>query len=180
MKKSLIAVTAVALALQVWSGPALALSEKEKAELGALAILGIAALSHNENHYREGYRPNGADETAEFERGYRDGLHNEPFDAYRSSTAFAQGYDAGHKERANRLAHKNQNVSGTRVPQAALNNCVADAASAMSVGRHDIHVIKAAQEGAASYYIEVASGHKHLVCETNAEGQIFNTRYGRL
>ena len=86
MKKSLIAVTAVALALQVWSGPALALSEKEKAELGALAILGIAALSHNENHYREGYRPNGADETAEFERGYRDGLHNEPFDAYRLRT----------------------------------------------------------------------------------------------
>lgn len=158
----------------------LADKEADKAALAAAAILGIAALAHNQNHYRDGYQPKDPAETADFERGYRDGLHNEPFDPYNSSTAFAQGYDAGHAERANSLAHKTSNVRGTKVPQAALNSCVKDAASAMSVGTHQIHVIKAGQEGADNYYIELASGHKHLVCSVNAKGAIFDTRYGRL
>lgn len=180
MKKVLYIATAVALAVQVSSGPALALDDKEKVALGALAILGVAALAHNQNHYRDGYKPADADETAEFERGYRDGLHNEPFDPYRSSTAFAQGYDAGHKERANRLAHKSRDANAVRVPQAALNSCITDAASAMNVGGQDVHVIKANQEGSDNFYIEVAAGHKHLVCSVNSQGQIFDTRYGRL
>jgi hypothetical protein len=156
------------------------MDDKGKVALGALAILGVAALAHNQNHYREGYQPNGANETAEFERGYRDGLHNEPFDPYRSSTAFAQGYDAGHKERANQLAHKNHHSQGTKVPRAALNSCISDAAAAMNVGGRDISVIKANQEGSDNFYIEVASGHKHLVCAVNSQGKIFDTRYGRL
>lgn len=181
MKKILSATTAAALVLQVWSAPAFAdLKNNEKAALAGLAILGIAALTHNQNHYRDGYEPNGGDETAQFELGYRDGLHNEPFDPNRSSTAFAQGYDAGQKERGNRTAHKNRDANAPRVPQAALNSCVSDAASAMSVGGQDISVIKWGQEGADTYYVEVASGHKHLVCQVNSQGQIFDTRYGRL
>lgn len=180
MKKTVTAVSAAVIALQLCAGPSYALSDEEKAALAAAALLGVAALAHNSNHYREGYAPSGAEEKAEFERGYRDGLHNEPFDPNRSSTAFAQGYDAGQKERSNRLAYKNQAPQGTRVPQAAVNSCVSDAASAMSVGRHDVHVIKAAQEGSDNYYIEVASGHRHLVCSVNSQGQIFDTRYGRL
>lgn len=180
MKKTLMAAAAAALVLQAWTGPARAMDDRDKAALGALAILGIAALAHNETHYRDGYRPNGANETAEFESGYRDGLHNEPFDPYRSSTAFAQGYDAGQKERANRLAHKSRGPEATRVPVAAVNSCVSDAAAAMNVGGQDVSVIKAGQEGSDTYYIEVAAGHKHLVCTVNSRGQIFDTRYGRL
>ena len=71
-------------------------------------------------------------------------------------------------------------VGGVSVPQAALDSCVSDAASAMSVGVKDVRVIKAVQEGADNYYIEVASGKRHLVCSVNSKGQIFDTRYGRL
>jgi hypothetical protein len=180
VKKLCATLASASLCLSFSVQTAAALSDEEKAALGAAAVLGIAALAHNKNHYRDGYQPNGAEETAEFERGYRDGLHNEPFDPYRSSTAFAQGYDAGHKERANRLAHKSSNVAGIKVPQAALSSCVSDAAAAMNVGGQDVHVIKAGQEGSDNYYIEVAAGHKHLVCSVNSKGQIFDTRYGRL
>ncbi|GHC54081.1 hypothetical protein [Neogemmobacter tilapiae] len=180
MKKVLATAAAAALVLQMWSGAALADKKSDEFALAAAAILGIAAVSHKETHYRDGYRPKDAAETADFERGYRDGLHNVAFDPANSSTAFAQGYDAGQKERANSLSYKTSNVKGVKVPQAAMNSCVNDAASAMSVGRHQIHVVKAGQEGADNYYIELASGHKHLVCSVNAKGEIFDTRYGRL
>ena len=180
MKKSIMVVSAAALALQICAGPSFALSDEEKTALAAAAILGVAALAHNQNHYHEGYAPKGAEQKAAFERGYRDGVHNEPYDSRHSSMDYGQGYDAGHKERENRLAHKSNNVAGTKVPHAALKSCVEDAASAMSVAAHDVHPVKAGQEGSDTYYIEVASGHRHLVCQVNSQGQIFDTRYGRL
>lgn len=169
-----------ALALHVAVAPARAEDDAAKVIAGAIAILGVAALAHNQNHYHEGYKPANSDATARFERGYRDGLHNEPYSSSHNSIDYAQGYDAGQKERQNRLAHKTNNVGGTKVPHAALKSCVSDAASAMSVGVHDVHVIKAGQEGADNFYIEVAAGHRHLVCSVNAQGQIFDTRYGTL
>ena len=74
-----------ALAFQLTASPATALSDEEEVALGAIAILGIAALAHNDNHYHDGYKPKDADAAARFERGYRDGLHNEPYDARHSS-----------------------------------------------------------------------------------------------
>jgi hypothetical protein len=182
MKKMLALVAAAGLAVNAWSAPALAeLNDDEKAALAGLAVLGIAALSHHKDHYREGYQPANGDETAQFELGYRDGLHNEPFDPNRSSTAFAQGYDAGHTERANSLAHKSNGVGGVNVPQAALNSCFTDAVQGVfQTSASNVHVTKAAQEGADTYYIELAHGHKHVVCTVNSRGEIFNTEYRRL
>lgn len=171
--------TAAVLCFQIVALPAQAASDEEKAALAAAALIGIAALAHNQNHHKSSSHSTNANSEAEFERGYRDGLHNESFDA-NGGDAFAQGYEAGQKERSNRQAYKTSNVAGTKVPQAALNSCVSDAASAMNVGGQDIHVIKAGQEGSDTYYIEVASGHKHLVCQVNSQGQIFDTRYGHL
>lgn len=181
MFKKTLALTAVAvLGLNTLAGPGNAMGDDDKAALAAAALIGIAALAHHQEHHRDGAHSTDANYEADYERGYRDGLHNEPFDANRSSEAFAIGYDAGHKERGNSLAYKTSNVGGTKVPQAALSSCVNDAASAMSVSAHHIHVIKAGQEGSDTFYIEVAAGHKHLVCSVNSQGQIFDTRYGRL
>jgi len=71
-------------------------------------------------------------------------------------------------------------VAGVKVPRKALDSCISDAASAMSVRAQDIKVIKVGQEGSDNYYIEVAGPKKHLVCSVNSQGQIFDTRYGRL
>lgn len=177
--KAVTSVLVLALSLGAVAAPAEELSESDKAALGAIAILGIAALSHNKNHYHEGHEPKGAEATAQFERGFRDGLHNEPYDSRHSSAAYGQGYDAGQKERSNRLAHKH-NQDGTKVPHAAMRSCVAEAASSWGVREHDVHAVKSGQEGADNFYIELASGHKHVICGTNAAGQVFNLRNGRL
>lgn len=50
------------------------MSDKDKAAAAAIAILGIAALVHGNHHYTGGYEPDDGDSTAEFERGYRDGV----------------------------------------------------------------------------------------------------------
>lgn len=169
-----------ALAFQIAGAPARANDDAAKVIAGAIAVLGVAALAHNQNHYHDGYKPADSDATARFERGYRDGLHNEPYSSNHNSIDYANGYDAGQKERQNRLAYKTRNIKGTIVPAVAVKNCVQDAASSMSVGTHDVHVIKAGQEGADNFYIELASGHRHFVCAVNSEGQIFDTRYGTL
>ena len=140
------AAIAAVLSVGMMAPQASAMDGREKAALGAIALLGIAALAHNQNHYHEGQEPQGAEQTAQFERGYRDGLHNEPYDSRHSSVSYGQGYDAGQKERSNRLAHKNQNGSGTRVPAAAMRSCVAEVASSLGAQEHDVHAIKAGQE----------------------------------
>lgn len=180
MKNILAATSALAVCLSLSGHAAFALSEDEKNALGAIAILGLAALAHNKNHYHERYQPADSNATARFERGYRDGLHNEPYASRHSNYDYGQGYDAGQKERNNRLAHKQRNIQGTKVPVAALRSCRNEAAASWGVGKHDVHVINAGQEGSDNYYIEFASGHRHVICGTNSSGQVFNLRNGRL
>jgi hypothetical protein len=180
MKAATKMAVSAALLLQIAATPVHANDDAARVVVGAAALLGIAALAHNNNHYRDGYKPADDTETAHFERGYRDGLHNEPYDSWRSSTAYAHGYDAGQKERSNRLAHKTRNVDGTKVPVKAMQSCRDEVSASWGVGKHDVHAITAGQEGANNFYIEFASGHKHVICGTNAEGQVFNLRDGRL
>jgi hypothetical protein len=113
--------------------------------------------------------------------GYRDGLHNQPYASDYPTAAYMNGYDAGHRERANSRAHQTNNVAGVKVPQAAMNSCFNDAVKGVfQTNPQNVHVIKAAQEGADNYYIELAHGHKHVVCSVNSKGEIFNTEYRRL
>lgn len=168
------------IAVTFSSTPASALSDNEKVALGAIALLGVAALAHNQNHYHEGYEPKTSEETAQFERGYRDGLHNENYDTRHSSSHYGQGYDAGQKERRNRLSHKTRDVKGTKVPSAAVKSCRDEAASSWGVGKHDVHLINAGQEGSDNFYLEFASGHRHVICGTNSNGKVFNLRNGRM
>ena len=178
-KKCLTLTAGAAIGLQVLATPAHALNDREKTALAAAALLGIAALSHHNHHDRDASQSNDAQYKAMFERGYRDGLYNDAYDSRHSSTAYSRGYDAGQKERANRLAYK-QHSNATRVPAAAMRSCVNEAASSWGIREHDVHVIKAGQEGSDNYYIELAAGHKHVICGTNSKGQVFNLRDGRL
>lgn len=180
MKLVFCTICAASIALSPLASPSARADDKAVAVAGAIAILGLAALAHNKNHYQEGYQPTNADETAAFERGYRDGLHNEPYDSRHSSTAYGQGFDAGMKERSNSLAHKQRDVGGTKVPQATINGCITEVSNFYDVGAHQVHLIRAGQEGADSFYLEMASGHKHVICESNAKGEIFQLRDGRL
>lgn len=151
---------------------------------GAVAILGIAALAHNSDHYRPGQEPKTEQETADFERGYRDGLHNEPYDSRHSTAAYGSGFDAGHKERANRLARKNIHKDD-KAPHLATSGCVGEASAQWGRNPRDIHVVNSkkgsfSQAGGQEFRVEVSVGHKHGVCDVSAKGAVFKFHKGHL
>jgi hypothetical protein len=159
---SIAAMTAIVIA--AGSVPVQAKMSEETAA-GVLALLGIAALAHNENHYRDGYKPADTQEGADFERGYRDGLHDADYDSRRSSVAYGQGYDAGHKERSNRLSHRTRVESeGPNVPPIAMQGCAKVVATNFGVGTHDVHIVKTVQRGPSDFLVEASVGHNHMTC----------------
>ncbi|MEZ5720499.1 MAG: hypothetical protein R3D59_01655 [Paracoccaceae bacterium] len=113
--------------------------EKAAAAVVALGILGIAAMAHHDDHYREGQKPQTAEEIADFERGYRDGLHNEPYDSRHSTAAYGNGFDAGHKERANQLAYKHQ--GGGEGPEPGDAGLRRETSAQWGHNPQDIHVV---------------------------------------
>ncbi|TCO71568.1 hypothetical protein [Rhodovulum euryhalinum] len=182
MNRTAIAATTVLFVMSTL--PVHASEESDKAALAALAILGIAAFAHHEDHSREGHALQTGQDKADFERGYRYGLHNKPYDSAWSSAAYGSGYDPGHTERANRLAYKRHDAA-QGAPNLAMRICVSEASAQWGRNPRDIHVAGSAmgtfsQAGGQEYRVEVATGHRHGVCNVNAEGTVFSTEDGRL
>lgn len=87
------------------------------AAVGAVAgaaILG-ALLSHK-SHHREG-RDYDETQTAEFERGYQDGLHHAQYHNYNRDDAYAHGYEKGADEREANLSHHHRRGGYAEVAQ---------------------------------------------------------------
>jgi hypothetical protein len=123
MKPTIALFSIAAFCLQMTAAPVRAeMSDDEKAA-AALAILGIAALAHNKHHYREGYAPQSGDHTAEFERGYRDGVHGYAYNSFGSTVDYAEGYQAGDKERGNSTAHRQNTTAANKAPPMAMQGC---------------------------------------------------------
>ena len=95
-----------ALALQFAAAPVQADDTAAKVIAGAVAVLGIAALAHNKNHYHDGYKPADANATARFERGYRDGLYAHAFRNRHDTNAYQKGYNSGVKQRAHNTSYR--------------------------------------------------------------------------
>lgn len=147
----------------------------------ALALLGIAALAHSENNYREGQAPTNAQETADFERGYRDGLHGYDYDSGRSSAAYGHGYDAGHVDRANRTTHRTRAASeGPNVPPQAMQGCAKIVATNFGVGTHDVHITRTVQRGPNDFLVEASVGHKYMTCVMGDGGKVVEVTGGRM
>ena len=75
--------------------------------VGAAAILGIAALSSKSHHREDRY--NDSQSTAEFERGYRDGLYNQTYHNYGRSDAYSHGYSEGVEQRGHETSYRSNN-----------------------------------------------------------------------
>ena len=75
LKRSISVLAAAALCVNVAVAPASAEMDDDEKAAAALAILGLAVLAHNKHHYTGGYQPDSGEAIAEFERGYRDGVH---------------------------------------------------------------------------------------------------------
>jgi hypothetical protein len=72
--------------------------------VGAAAILGIAALASKSHHRDDKYQDERS--TAEFERGYRDGLYNHAYHNYGRSDAYSHGYEEGVRERSHESSYR--------------------------------------------------------------------------
>jgi hypothetical protein len=180
MKPTIALFSAAALCLQMTAPPAIAeMSDGEKAA-AALAILGIAALAHNKRHYREGYAPQTGDHTAEFERGYRDGVHGYAYNSFGSTVDYAEGYQAGDKERGNSMAHRQHTTTASKAPPMAMQGCAQIVAQNFAVSPHHVHMIKSRSPGKHQWEIEAAVGHDHMVCTMRDTGEVIEVRGGRM
>jgi hypothetical protein len=80
------------------------MSDGAKVAIGAAALLGIAALAHK-SHHRDDRNYN-EEQTADFERGYRDGLYNNSFHNYNESREYNDGYSKGVDERRQQSSYR--------------------------------------------------------------------------
>lgn len=180
MKRGLFALAAAAMCLQLAGSPARAeMSDDEKAA-AALAILGIAALAHNKHHYREGYAPQTGEHTAEFERGYRDGVHGYAYNSFNSTVDYAEGYQSGDKERGNSMAHRQNASVANKAPPMAMQGCAKIVAQNFAVSTHHVHMIKSRSPSKHEWEIEAAVGHEHMVCTMRDTGEVIEVRGGRM
>jgi hypothetical protein len=85
---------------------------KEEAIGAAIGvILGVAALAHKSGHHADQSHYAAQADEAEYERGYRDGLHGQPYHNYGRTEAYNLGFEAGvdqiGHERSYRNGHRN-------------------------------------------------------------------------
>jgi len=180
MRRLVSALAAIALSFSMVASPANAkMSDKDKAAAAAaaIAILGIAALAHGNHHYTGGYEPENGDATAEFERGYRDGVHGYAYNEYRSTRDYAQGYQAGDRERENSMAHR-QIAADSRAPAMASQGCAQIVARNFGVSTHQVHITKSRSPAKHEWLIEAAVGHDYMVCEMRDTGEVIDVRGG--
>jgi hypothetical protein len=90
--------------------------------IGAAALIGVAALA-SKSHHRDDkdYDERG---TADFERGYRDGLYNESYHNYSRSDAYADGYQAGVREHGQQTSYRDHGGYGGYQPYSDYNDLV--------------------------------------------------------
>ena len=172
---SILAMTA--LALQISTVPVRAeMSDGVKAA-AAIAILGFAALAHGKHHYSEGYAPDDGVETAEFERGYRDGLHGYPYWEHSQTRGYVNGYRAGEAERDNSMAHRRQ-AAAEKAPPMANQGCAEIVAQNFAVSKRDVHLIRSKPGSKHEWMIEAAVGHQHMTCTMRDTGEVIDLRGG--
>jgi hypothetical protein len=80
------------------------ISDGAKVAIGAAAILGVAALAHKSHHRDD--RNYDERQTADFERGYRDGLYNNSFNSRGAGNEYNDGYNQGVEERRQQSSYR--------------------------------------------------------------------------
>jgi hypothetical protein len=80
------------------------------AVIGVAALLGVAALA-SKSHDR-GDKYSDQQGTAEYERGYRDGLYNQSYHNYSRSNAYSDGYSKGTEQRGHETSYRSNNYYG--------------------------------------------------------------------
>lgn len=67
--------------------------------VGAVALLGIAALAHRSHDHDDNQHYADHRREADYERGYRDGLYSHSYDRHDATSDYSRGYSAGVEQR---------------------------------------------------------------------------------
>lgn len=78
------------------------------AAVAAAAIIGALALSSKSHHRNDQYTDDSRS-LADFDRGHRDGLYNQPYHNYSNAQAYKDGYSSGVSERDEQTRHRRGN-----------------------------------------------------------------------
>jgi hypothetical protein len=180
MKYVLLFLGVATLAFHAALSPAVAEMTDDEKAAAAIAILGIAALAHNKYHYDDGYVPATGESTAEFERGYRDGVHGYAYDSHNSTVDYAEGYQAGDSERENSMAHRKNAARNDQAPPMAIKGCAKIVGQNFAVGMNQVHIVKSQSPAKHEWKIEAAVGRKHMVCTMRDTGEVIDLRGGKM
>lgn len=146
------------------------------AAIAAAALIGIAASSHHDGHYPEGRRYDRHEEKAEFERGYRDGVHYAPYNDYNKSQAYRDGWKAGLHERDQRISHNqsNQWEEGRHAADSRMQHKAArEGDRYWNLPRGSaIPVRSSYNEKNGNYRVVVAAGYRKGVCVFDRNGEV--------
>lgn len=145
------------------------------AAVAGVAAVGILAALLSKKHHKKGKEYTGEAEV-EFERGYRDGLHNSQYHNYNRSDAYSDGYTAGHEQRDANLGTK-YNRYGYQ--QVARFTDLKDqrASSAMDqLERRGFRQVDNFTSGNTRYSIQWRSQSRQCVQATIADGRIYDIR----
>lgn len=82
------------------------------AAVAAAALIGVAMLAHKSHHHDDDNHYNNANDEADFERGYRDGLYNQSYDTH-SDSQYAQGYSSGARDRSSNTSYRGYSRGGS-------------------------------------------------------------------
>ena len=139
------------------------------------AILG-ALLSHKSHHHDDDKHLSDSQAEAQYERGYRDGLHNASYHNYDRNDAYSSGYQAGVDERnANLRDHYGRGGYAQTARFADLRD--ARAAGGMSeLERRGFRQVDNLTSGNTRYSIQWRPESRQRVPVTIADGRFYDLR----
>ncbi len=85
--------------------------------IGAVALIAALSSSHKSHNHDDGQHYSDQDSEQEFERGYRDGLHNHHYDNFNGASSYSDGYNSGVEQRDHNTSyreHSGRNDRGYR------------------------------------------------------------------
>jgi hypothetical protein len=148
------------------------------AGVGIAAIIGAIALAHKSHNHEDGkhYADDASD--AGFERGYRDGLYNEPYHNYDKSEPYSRGYESGVSQHGHETSYRDghrSNAAGYS-PSVDLHDLV-DARGSSADGEmqsRGFRNVGGLKSGNSSYTYWYNSRTKQCVQMGVAEGRVQN------
>lgn len=137
------------------------------------AILG-ALLSHK-SHHEQGANYD-AQQSAEFDRGYKDGLYNAAYHNYSRSDAYSSGYSAGVDERNANLSHHHGYGGYTQIATFKDLNGARAAGGMDELSRRGFVQVDNFTSGDTRYSIQWRAASRQCVQVTIADGKFYDVR----